>query len=83
MWQTLDLIFFVLNDIESVGTDLGWNYFIASEKGFGTTASISSIVKGINYSEDPYVVLTKLREEYEAWRDEKIKRMKAENVKDG
>ncbi|MDH4227143.1 MAG: hypothetical protein OEV59_05250 [Deltaproteobacteria bacterium] len=81
-WDMLDDIFLILNGIDPAGSDLVWGHFVGSEKGYGTTVDISSIVKDINPSEDPYVVLSKLREEYEVWRDEKIEKMKAENVKD-
>ncbi|MDH4227147.1 MAG: hypothetical protein OEV59_05270 [Deltaproteobacteria bacterium] len=79
-WETLDIVFFILNEIDPVKTDLNWGHFISSIKNYGTMAPIDAVVKNIGSKEDPYVVLTKLREEYEAWRDDKIKKMKAENV---
>lgn len=69
-WYVLDQINFILEGVpkELVGT-VAWGTFL-SYKGYGAKSAASIIDEGS--FDDPYTVLTNLRNEYEEWRAQKI-----------
>ena len=71
-WQLLDYTYFILEDLYDVRNDLRWGKFMMDYKGFGAKGA-DLIIKEMNPS-DPYLELTKLRNEYEQWRKKEIKR---------
>ena len=69
-WWVLDQIFFIVEGIsEENQVAISWGTFLAT-KGFSARSASSVIVEKGDKS--PYETLTKLRNEYEAWRTQKI-----------
>ncbi len=76
-WWVLDLIYFLLEDISTNDKNkLDWGAFLSS-KGFG--AKNAAYIVADMKPADPYLELSKLRTEYEAWRKAKIDKMKVSN----
>jgi hypothetical protein len=73
-WVLLDRIYFILEELEDVERDCNFTAFLIS-KGYGPM-STSQIIEEINpKAKDPYAELNKLRNEYEEWRSEEIKKI--------
>ena len=72
-WWVLDFIYCMLEDLPDLNI-VGLKADFNISKGFGTK-NFTHVIKDAN-PENPYLELNKLRDEFEKYRDEKIKEMK-------
>jgi len=72
--DVLDHIYLILEDLDDVRHDLAWGIWMMDHKRFGAK-SADLIIKEMN-PPDPYLELSKLRNEYEQWRKKEIRRIR-------
>jgi len=73
-WNVLDHVYLILEDLSDMKHDLAWGRFMMDYKGFGAK-SADHIIREMN-PPDPYLQLSKLRNEYEQWRKKEIRRIR-------
>jgi hypothetical protein len=72
-WTVLDQIYFVLEDVGDIWSELDWGAFLA-EKGFGSKSAALTFAE--EKTNAPYSELIVLRKEYEEWRSKKLSLIK-------